>query len=144
MPVLDGQGDVLAGMVGSDPEAEMAFEQMYALFRRYRERIQELSSENEQLKSAHFENAEIKRLQEEVESLRAESIRSFTIDEAEAAQIRNWIRQHELERHEGDDDSQRTGAIGGNYTYSFIPTSIGVLGKIKCGLCGAELVFQDM
>lgn len=35
------------------------------------------------------------------------------------------------------------GCIGGRYKYVFIPTSLGVSGKIVCH-CGAEFEFQEI
>ncbi len=35
------------------------------------------------------------------------------------------------------------GAIGGGYTYSFIPTGLGVIFKVKNNLTGAEIDLTD-
>ena len=45
-------------------------------------------------------------------------------------------RLTEMNRHNG-------GAIGGTFTYEFIPTSIGTIGTIKC-TCGDSFTFEDL
>jgi len=36
-----------------------------------------------------------------------------------------------------------TGAIGGRFTYSFTPTSLGTIVKVKCGLTNEEVDLTD-
>jgi hypothetical protein len=36
------------------------------------------------------------------------------------------------------------GAIGGTWTYKFVPTSIGTIGTCICGKCQEEFTFQDL
>lgn len=36
------------------------------------------------------------------------------------------------------------GAIGGRYTFEFIPCSIGTIGTIKCGKCGEKFIFREL
>lgn len=64
----------------------------------------------------------------------------FEINNKEYEAIEQWKREHEKEKHNG---KLKRGAIGGNYTYEFTPTSIGVIGSIKC-TCGAEFVFKEI
>ena len=69
--------------------------------------------------------------------------RGFPISEDEKKLIDDWKERHEAEVHEVitlDQKLKRGGCIGGNYSYHFTPTSIGVSGKIKCS-CGAEFEF---
>jgi len=35
------------------------------------------------------------------------------------------------------------GAIGGAFTYSFTPTSMGVIASVECGFCKEKLVLTD-
>ena len=36
------------------------------------------------------------------------------------------------------------GAIGGRYTFEFIPCTIGTIGTIKCGDCGEKFTFREL
>lgn len=55
----------------------------------------------------------------------------------------DWTRKHDTERHMSADKKHRfTGAIGGAYTWSFTPTSLGVVSTLKCA-CGEKLDVSD-
>jgi hypothetical protein len=72
---------------------------------------------------------------------------SFDITDDEMKQMDQWEKQHELEcpiilnykmqDYETPETCSPYGAIGGGRTYSFTPTSIGMLISIKC-CCGAK------
>ena len=69
--------------------------------------------------------------------------RGFPISKEESEKINAWINKHEKEKHSySENGSPRGGAIGGCYCYTFIPTSIGVFGSIKCS-CGEKFTFQE-
>lgn len=54
--------------------------------------------------------------------------------------------KHEAEAHGIVTDDQRMklhGCIGGNYSYIFIPTSIGIIGEIQCS-CGEKFTFCEL
>ncbi len=56
----------------------------------------------------------------------------FEFSDLEAASAIEWDKAHECSLK---DDR---GAIGGRLSYTFTPTSLGCIIKVKCG-CGAEL-----
>lgn len=134
-------------VVSLDQETKEVLERLHNILTWEREHIQRLTEENARLRSEHYKDKELQKMAEEVERLRAASMRGFTIDEEEGAQIKEWIEHHEKEVHhikDCNDAQEFQGCIGGNYTYTFVPTSIGVIGTIKCSQCGAELTFQDL
>ena len=108
-------------------------------------RIKYLEEENKRLKSEHYEKKELAEMRAELDEARAELRRGFGISKEEDAAISKWIEEHEKEKHGvGTKVKYRySGAIGGAYTYSFLPTSIGMIGTIKCS-CGAEFNFREM
>lgn len=65
---------------------------------------------------------------------------SFIITDKEEAAIKKWQKKHVKEKHNGNNYS---GAIGGRYTYEFIPTSIGDIGIVRCS-CGEEFCFKEL
>lgn len=111
------------------------------------ERVNEyLRKENQVLKDEHYENEEIKKLSQKLEEARADLRRGFGITKEEQEAIQKWKDKHDIEDHGLDtlDKKIRSGgAIGGRYTYEFIPTSIGTIGVIKC-LCGKEFTFREL
>ena len=99
--------------------------------------------EIEHLKSEHYKDDELKKMSEELAEARADLNRGFGISEKEQAAIAKWVKKHEAECHSNTDGFPRGGAIGGCYDYIFTPTSIGVVGEIKCN-CGKSFTFQNL
>ena len=112
---------------------------LMAIKKRYEEAeatIEKLEKENKALKDEHYKDEELKRIQKELTLLRQARYRGFPISEEEQEKIKEWQKKHNEEGHNGS-------AIGGKYTYEFIPTSIGTFGSIKC-TCGAKFDFQEV
>lgn len=64
---------------------------------------------------------------------------NFQMSETEAARTKAWIEQHAK-----DHVMTYTGAIGGRWIYTFVPTSIGDLIQIRCAGCGQEAEISDL
>ena len=87
--------------------------------------------------------AEIEELKQK---LKQEYNRSFVITAEEYKRIEEWKIKHAAEIHGLKTESERMfsgGAIGGKYTYKFIPTSLGILGIVSCS-CGEEFTFREI
>ena len=99
---------------------------------------EQLQQENEELKDLHWENQEIHKLQEQLENEKTKYEYGFPISEACHKKIMDWQDQHWTNQHNAPDLDTRLrkqGAIGGSFTYEFIPTSIGTVGTIVCPAC---------
>lgn len=57
-------------------------------------------------------------------------------------QAREFMDNHECSLENDQFGGKKIGAIGGRWTWSFTPTSIGLIVKIKCA-CGAEEDLTD-
>ena len=115
---------------------------LMAIQRRYKDAeaaIEKLEKENKALKDEHYKDEELQKMQEELASLREDLSRGFPISEEEQEKIKEWQRKHDKEVH----GVTNVTAIGGKYTYEFIPTSIGTFGSVKC-VCGAKFDFQEV
>lgn len=99
-----------------------------------------LKAENDRLKSEHYKDEEIQRLQQEVANWKKRVVGSFEINEDERLAIDEWKAKHIQEKHNGN---QYAGAIGGRFKYIFTPTSIGEIGEIECS-CGEKFCFKDL
>lgn len=77
---------------------------------------------------------EIQKLKEEIEDLKHRERKgiSFVVSEEELAEINAWQNEHINKYHGGD---SYAGAIGGRFSYKFIPTSIGDIGYVYCDFC---------
>ena len=85
---------------------------------------------------------ELVKLKKENERLNKELLggKGFFITAEEKESINEWIEQHIKEKHNGN---HYAGAIGGRFTYKFIPTSIGEIGEIVCS-CGDKFCFREL
>lgn len=107
--------------------------------------IENLRSENEALKKklANINtqvaiDAEVAKLKAEIDRLSGKGHYSFILSEEEQKAAEEWEEQH-LKKHSKYVNS----AIGGMFTYSFVPTSIGEIITIKC-VCGEEFTVRDL
>lgn len=94
----------------------------------------------ETLRDEKWKDKELQHWKEVADNALDELHRGFGIDQEEADAIRAWKKEHEKNFHNGN--SYR-GAIGGGYTYEFVPTSIGTIGTIKCS-CGEKYCFREL
>jgi hypothetical protein len=62
---------------------------------------------------------------------------AFTITDKELEASDKWVKQHEKECHKGK--TPYAGAIGGLYSYRFVPTSLGTFVSIECAACKSIL-----
>ena len=95
----------------------------------------------EELKE-YNKDEEIQKLQKEINQLKNKKAEgfNFNISKEELVKINKWKEKHVEEKHDG---SYYAGAIGGMFTYQFIPTSIGDIGEIKCS-CGEKYCFREL
>lgn len=120
-------------------------EKMTQMFNGCVTRNKELSEENDELKAKledkYSNDKEIIRLRKELDECKAQLNHSFRITEKEHQAILDWQQNHNLKKHGGE--TVYSGAIGGNLTFEFIPTSIGTIGTVKCS-CGEKFTFSDL
>lgn len=116
-------------------------------------RIESLEKENRELRDEHYKDLELQKMQQELENtqrkiseIRKSSLRGFPITEDEETTIEKWKEDHDRDVHGLSTPDLRYkagGCSGGRYTYKFVPTSLGTIGKVICS-CGAEFQFQDL
>lgn len=95
----------------------------------------------EELKE-YNKDEKIQKLQKEINQLKNKKAEgfNFNISKEELAKINTWKEKHVKKKHDG---SYYAGAIGGMFTYQFIPTSIGDIGEIICS-CGEKYCFREL
>lgn len=117
------------------------------LFKMEKSRNDRLQKENAELKDEHYENKKIQELEEKIAELRSELGYSFRLTKSDWDAIHEWQNNHMSEKHglkTSMDRLQAGGAIGGTWTYEFIPTSIGTIGVCRCGKCKEEFTFHEL
>lgn len=102
-----------------------------------------LKDEIQKLKAENFKDNEIQQAKKELKEMEADYNRGFPISEEEEKKIENWKLDHMLNKHPHEfKDPSAFGAIGGNFSYTFTPTSIGVIGYVQCS-CGEQFEFTN-
>jgi hypothetical protein len=91
-----------------------------------RDRIKELEDE-------HYKDKRLQELTEELNKVRADARRGFSIEAKESEAIAAWKKEHDTKIH--NNPNQYHGVSGGGYTYQFYPTGIGTFGECFCGAC---------
>ena len=99
--------------------------------------IKKLEGERDSAKStleSWNKDEEILKLKEQIAEMRTSKNKgiSFVVSEEELAEINAWQNDHVNKYHGGD---SYCGAIGGRFSYKFIPTSIGDIGYVYCDSC---------
>lgn len=139
-------GDPISGEWCTVYELDKALKAIKVRHMHDMDRIKCLEEENKRLKEETYKDDKLLLMKNRLERMEKDYYRGFPISEKEEKSIREWINKHDEEVHgchTSEEKLRRGGAIGGTYTYEFIPTSIGTIGTIKCS-CGATFTFQDM
>ena len=127
-------------------DVEQALDAIKREFNYQNARIIYLQDQNKKLKEEHYRDTELQKMKEELDKVKADMYRGFPITEEEEKRIREWQDKHDAEVHGLKTLKEKVhagGCIGGRYSYEFIPTSIGVIGTVKCS-CGKKFTFQDL
>lgn len=97
--------------------------------------LNSLKQANTELRDSHYKDRELLEMKSRLDKAIGDLTRGFPISDEEDKCICEWKTKHIQERHGGKTYS---GAIGGRFSYHFIPTSIGVFGTIECDDCMAK------
>lgn len=110
------------------------------------ESIKRLQEKCRVLEEEYSQDEEIQKMKAALKQMSDDYYRGFPISAAEKEAIDAWRHKHDEEvhgLHTFKDRLAAGGAIGGRYTYRFVPTSIGIVGTVECG-CGATFEFQSL
>lgn len=115
--------------------AEEAIDEITDILQRLQKRNGALEQENEQLKSEHYKDEEIARLNDRIKQLEEESLYGYPITKERRNKIMEIQTKHEREKHD------RKGI--GYFNYCFEDTSIGTFGWAECCDCGEKIMFLE-
>ena len=98
--------------------------------------IDNLRNQIKELTDSQYKDKELQKMKAELEKMQPDD---------EWKVIETWKEKHDREVHGLTECNERVGgAIGGRYTFEFIPTTIGIIGTIKCGSCGEKFTFREL
>lgn len=91
-----------------------------------REKVNYLESEN-------YKDEELQEMKAQLQKMKEDYWRGFPVTKEELDSVHKWQKEHDAAEHSNPNGYH--GAIGGGYTYEFVPTSIGTFGTCYCGVC---------
>ena len=117
----------------------------------YAEKVEQ---KNKELEDEHWIDERLRSMKERYDKMSADYWRGFPISEEQKKAIDEWQDQHWTKQHNAPDTLSRLykqGAIGGSFSYRFVPTSIGTSGVCRCDSCyrrmlnelGSEKDYKD-
>ena len=98
------------------------------------EQVRNLQETNKKLRDDNYKDEELQKMKKELEQFKEEYYRGFPISEEEGQAIAAWKSNHK----KGIPNWHKA-----SYTYIFEPTSLGIVGTIKCN-CGKEFTFREL
>lgn len=132
--------DAQRRIYGFSLDADGAIDAIKYWLDHYKQSLEDAQEQVRKLREEYDKDEEVAKLKKRIKLLEEESRNGFPITKEENEKIREWQQEHTKEKHGRNFYS---GAIGGSYTYEFIPTSIGTIGTVKCS-CGEEFCFQKI
>ena len=118
------------------PVADMC-EMIQLKYNRMMKECEKLWVENEHLKAETYKDEELKKWRDKYADAIDALNNGFGISNEEYEKIRVFVHEH-------DKMHGCAGTIGGRYTYSFLPTTIGTAATIKCNSCEKTMVFREL
>ena len=107
--------------------------------------IERLWNQIKELTDSQYKDKKLQEMKAELEKMQREYNRGLPITDKEWETIETWKEKHDREVHGLTECNERIGgAIGGRYIFEFIPTTIGIIGTIKCGSCGEKFTFREL
>lgn len=125
---------------GNSYDFDTCIDSLKEIYKRKNNMISLLEAENKKLKEKRNKDEYIQSLLNRIEELESRISFDFSISREEKNAIEEWKRKHINEKHNGN---SYYGAIGGRFTYEFVPTSLGDIGSIRCS-CGDEFIFKEI
>ena len=122
-------------------DIKKSLQEVYDHYRSVTIRNEYLEDEIKRLKSEQYKDEELSRMKEKYDEMLKDYHRGFPISEEEDKKIMEWL--DEITKDE-DFVTKTGGAIGGRFTYEFIPTGVGIIGIVKDGRTGKKLTFREL
>ena len=124
-------------------DVEKVFQELYDHYRKIINENEYLKKENEKLKSEKYKDEELSKMKEKYDKMSEDYYRrGFPVSTEENKKINDWIDK--LISEDGTSELKSGGAIGGRFTYMFIPTSLGTLGIVEDSITKQKLTFRDL
>ena len=126
-------GEKNVPLLSCEKDISEAFESIKESILWYKSMADRLREKVNYLESENYKDEELQKMKVQLEKIQEDYRRGFPITKEESDNINKWKKNHDATEH-GNVDGYH-GAIGGGYTYEFIPTSIAFFGTCYCCIC---------
>lgn len=138
-------GTIVDGEYMEVEPVDKCMKMLQCRFENQEKTISRLRGQVKELTDSQYKDKELQKMKAELEKMQREYNRGFPITDKEWDAIEEWKEKHDRDVHGLAERNERIGgAIGGRYIFEFIPTTIGIIGTIKCGDCGAKFTFREL
>ena len=111
-------------------------ENLKNLYEYQKAQIEELAEKNAELSTEGWKDKELQDMCRQVKEAKNELNNGFGIEPDVKKAVEDWQNEHIRARH---DLIRNHGMIGGQFTYTFSPTSIGTFGTCTCDICQRKI-----
>ena len=119
-------------------DIKKTLQQVYDHYRIVCNRNNYLKNEIEKVKSEKYADEVLLKMRSEYEKMKSDYYRGFPISEEESKKIKEWMNK-QIEKN-----PSTGGAIGGRFSYKFIPTGVGTIGIVIDGITDETFTFSEI
>ena len=135
---MDEKLELKDGNIWIMEDIKKTLQQVYDHYRSVCNRNDYLKKEIEKVKSEKYADEELSRLKSEYDRMKSDYYRGFPISEEESKKIKEWMNK-QIEKN-----PSTGGAIGGRFSYKFIPTGVGTIGIVIDGITDETFTFSEI
>ena len=135
---MDEKLELKDGNIWIMDDIKKTLQQVYDHYRIICNRNDYLTKEIEKVKSEKYADEELSKLKSEYDKMKSDYYRGFPISEEESKKIKEWMNK-QIEKN-----PSTGGAIGGRFSYKFIPTGVGTIGIVIDGITDETFTFSEI
>ena len=135
---MDEKLELKDGNIWIMDDIKKTLQQVYDHYRIICNRNGYLKNEIEKVKSEKYADEVLLKMRSEYEKMKSDYYRGFPISEEESKKIKEWMNK-QIEKN-----PSTGGAIGGRFSYKFIPTGVGTIGIVIDGITDETFTFSEI
>lgn len=135
---MDEKLELKDGNIWIMDDIKKTLQQVYDHYRSVCNRNDYLKKEIEKVKSEKYADEVLLKMRSEYEKMKSDYYRGFPISEEESKKIKEWMNK-QIEKN-----PSTGGAIGGRFSYKFIPTGVGTIGIVIDGITDETFTFSEI
>ena len=135
---MDDELELKDGSMWTIHDLKSLLQEVYDYYRSVVKTNDYLKNEIEKVKSEKYADEVLLKMRSEYEKMKSDYYRGFPISEEESKKIKEWMNK-QIEKN-----PSTGGAIGGRFSYKFIPTGVGTIGIVIDGITDETFTFSEI